>query len=108
MNKREKDAAKNEETAFFINNKLFSLLSMPEMVRLNCSVKETWEGITESYVHPVKDQITIIEKTDTYMPTLLTEFLQSQYIISLNENNSLHKDEVYKRSPSYKIYDRLD
>ena len=78
------------------------------MVRLHGSVKEIWEGINESYVHPVKDQITIMKKTDTYMPTLLTKLLQSQCIVSLNENNSLHKEKVYERNPSYKIYDRLD
>ena len=49
---------------------------MPEMVRLYGSVKEICEGINESYVHPDKGQITIIKKTDTYMPALLTNLLQ--------------------------------
>ena len=64
---------------------------MPEMVRLHGSVKEIRKGMNEKYIHPVKDQITITKKTDSYMPTLLTKLLQSQCIISLNENNSLHK-----------------
>ena len=46
---------------------------MTEMVRLHGSVKEIWEGINESYVHPVTYQITIMKKTNTYMPTLLTK-----------------------------------
>ena len=45
---------------------------MPKMVRLHGNVKEIWEGVNEGYVHPVKDQITVMKKTDTYMPTLLT------------------------------------
>ena len=65
-------AAKNEETTFFSSSTIFfSLLNMPEMVRLHGSVKDIWEGINESYV------ITIMKKTDTYMPTLLTKLLQS-------------------------------
>ena len=59
-------------------------------------------------VYSVKNQITIMKITDTYMPTLLTKVLQSQYIVSLNENDSLHKEKVYERNPNYKIYDRLD
>ena len=39
---------------------------------------------------------------------LLTKLLQYQCIASLNKNNSLHKENVYERNPSYKIYDRLD
>ena len=46
----------------FINNIFFNLLNMPEIVRLHGSVKEIWEGVNESYLHPVKDQITVMEK----------------------------------------------
>ena len=81
---------------------------MPEMVTLHGSVKEIWEGINESFVHHVKDQIIMMKKTNTYMPTLLTKLLQSQCIVSLSENNSLHEEKVYDKNPSYKIYDRLD
>ena len=70
---------------------------MPQMVRLHVS-----------YIHPVKDQITIMKKTNSYVPILLTKFLQSQCIVRLNENNSLHKEEVHERNPSCKIYDSLD
>ena len=45
---------------------------MPKIVRLHGSVKDICEGNNESYVHPVKYQITIMKKTDTYMPTSLT------------------------------------
>ena len=71
----------------------FSVLNMPEMIKLHGSVNEIWQGLNEGYVHPIKDQITIIKKTDTYMPTLL----QSLCIVGLNENNSLHKEKVYER-----------
>ena len=49
---------------------------MPEMVRLHESVKKIWEGVNESYIHP-DNQITIMKKTDTYMPTLLKKLLKS-------------------------------
>ena len=78
------------------------------MVRLHGSVKEPWKGVNKSYVHPVKDQITIMKKTDNYMPTLLTKLLQLQSILMLNENYSLHKEKVYERNPSYDIFDRLN
>ena len=42
------------------------------------------------------------------MPTLLTKFLQSQCIVSLNENNSFYEEKVYEKKTSYKIYDSLD
>ena len=57
----------------------------------------------QSYAHPVKDRITIMKKTDTYMQTLLPKLLQSQCIISLKENYSLHKEKVDERNPSYKF-----
>ena len=76
------------------------------MVRLHGSVKEMLVGINKSYVHPVEDQI-IIKKFDTYMPTLLTKLLQLQCIVSLNENNLLHEEKVYERSPSSKMYESL-
>ena len=68
-NKKEKDCSKNdEETAFFSSTtNFFILLNIPELVQLHDSVKEIWEGINKSYVHPVKDQISNMEKTDTYM-----------------------------------------
>ena len=44
---------------------------MPEMVRLHRSIREIWEGVNKSYIHPVKDQVTNMKKTDTYMLTLL-------------------------------------
>ena len=75
------------------------------MVRLCDNVKEICEGTYESYVHSVEDKITIMKKTDTYMPTFLTMLLQSQCIECLNENNSLHEEKVYERNSSYKIYD---
>ena len=81
---------------------------MPELIQLHGSVKEIWEGVNENYVPPVTDQIPIMKKTDTYIPTLLTKLLQSQCIVSLNENNSFHNEKVYERIPIYKIYDSLD
>ena len=48
---------------------------MPAMVRLHGSVKEMCNGLNESFVHTVKDQITVMEKTDTHMPTLLIKLL---------------------------------
>ena len=80
----------------FINNKLFQT----KMVRLHGSAKEIRVGVNESYVHFVEDQITVIKKTDTYITTLLTRLLQSQCIVNLNENNSLHEDKLYERNPS--------
>ena len=50
---------------------------MPEMVRLHGSVKEIWEDVNKSDVHPIKDQIIIMNKTDSCIPTLLTKLLQS-------------------------------
>ena len=46
------------------------------MVALHGSIKKIWEGVNKNYVHPVKEQITAMKKTDTYMPTLLTKLLQ--------------------------------
>ena len=70
---------------FLSTTNIFSLLNMPEMVLLYGSVKEIWESVDESYVLPAKDQITIRRKTDTYMSTLLTKLLQSQFIVNLND-----------------------
>ena len=69
---------------------------MPEMVRWHGSVKEIWESINESYVYPVKDQITIMKKIETNMSILLTKLHQSQFIVSLNGNNSLHEKKGYE------------
>ena len=49
-----------------------------------------------------------MKESDTYMPTLLTKFIQSQCIVSLKENNSMHEERVFKRNASYKIHDSLD
>ena len=49
-----------------------------------------------------------MKKTNNYVPTLLTKLLQSQCILILKHNNSLYKEKVYKRNPSYKIYENLD
>jgi hypothetical protein len=58
LNKRiEKLQQKMKKTLSFHQQKLFCLLNMTEMVRLHGSVKEIWEGINESYVHPVTYQI---------------------------------------------------
>ena len=81
---------------------------MSEMVRLHKSFKEIWECVNESYVHPVKDQITVMKKTNTYMPTLLMKLLQSQCVVHSNENSSLHEKKVHERNPSYKIKESLD
>ena len=56
----------------------------------------------------IKDQITIMKKTNTYMPKLLTKLLQSQCVESQNENNSLDEEKVYERNPSYKIQQCLN
>ena len=48
---------------------------MTEMVRLHGSVKEIWEGINESYVHPVTFQITIMKK----LILACQHFLQSSF-----------------------------
>ena len=86
--KERRIAAKNEENTFFSSTtNFFSLLNVPETVRLHGSVKERWGAVDESYLHRVKDQITVINKSYTYMPTLLTKLLQPQYIVSLNMNN---------------------
>ena len=58
---------------------------MAEMVVFHGSIKEIWEGAND--VHPVKDQITVIKETDTFMPTLLTILLQLQFIVYLNKKN---------------------
>ena len=42
------------------------------------------------------------------MPTLLTKLFQSQYIVSLNENNSLNEEKVYERNSRFKNYESLD
>ena len=97
-------AAKNKDTALFSSTtNFFSLLNMPDLVQLHGSVEKTWEGINESYGHPVKDQITIMKKTDTYMPTLLAKLLQSQCIVSLNENNLLYKIKVHEKTLATKF-----
>ena len=75
-------AAKYEEKTFFSSiTNVFSLHNMPEKVRLHGSVIEIWEGVNESYVHPVRDEITVTKKMDTYT------LLQSQCIVQLNESN---------------------
>ena len=74
LNKGEKSCSKKRAKRFiFISNNVFSVFNMPEMVRLHGSVREIWESINKSYVHPVKDKITVMKNTDTYMPTLLTK-----------------------------------
>ena len=66
---------KNEENAFFHKQQTFlSRLKIPEMIRLHGSVKEIWRDVNERFVLPVKDQVTIMKKTDANMPTLLTCF----------------------------------
>ena len=46
---------------------------MPEMARLHESIKERWEGVNKSYVHPVKGKINIMKMTDTYMQNYLQD-----------------------------------
>ena len=49
-----------------------------------------------------------MKKNYTYIPTLLTKLLRIQCIASFSESNLLHKEKIYERNPSYKIYNRLD
>ena len=45
-----------------------------------------------------------MKKMATYMQILHIK----QFIVHLNEINQLHKDKVYERNPSYKIYESCD
>ena len=82
VNKGEKSLGKQiEENTFFSSmTNLFHLLYMTEMVRLHGSVTEIWEGVNKCYVHLIKDQITVMKKTDTYMPILLTRLLHNNVL----------------------------
>ena len=80
---------------------------MPEMIRLHGSVKKYGKAFTEAiFILLMINHY--CEKIRTYVPTLFTKLLQLKCIVSLNDNSSLHKKKVYKKSPSYKIYDILD
>ena len=76
--------------------------------KMRWKYQKKWEGVNESYIHPVTDQITVLKKTYTYMPILLTKLFQSLCIVHLNENNLLQEVRVYEQNPSYKIYESSD
>ena len=61
--KREGLPQKNEETTFFSSKtSIYSLLDMPEMMRLHGNVKEISEGVTESYAHLVNEKMLLFNE----------------------------------------------
>ena len=62
---------------------------MPEMVTLHESIKEIWEQDIESCIHPVKDQIIMMQLMDTYVSAQVSKLLQLHHIVHLNEENEL-------------------
>lgn len=86
----------------------FSLLNMKAMIDAHASMKEAYEGGSESYIQNCKKQLDTSRHTVEFLVTILTKLVTDLGLSLIDRDNPFNNQKEYARTYNWKIYNNIE
>ena len=103
--RKKKQKKRKKSDPFFVSGSNYlSALNLADMIDYSGGVRDSWEGVHESYIQELKRELNNMRHAVEFLVTILKKLLCTSVFSVLNEDNPHEAEDSYTRTSDLRIY----